>query len=324
MDVVERLTVDEASEPTLLALTHVHRYELAAQLCAGKRVLDLCCGSGYGSRILARSAAAVVGVDNDEATIAAARERFGDVDGLEFDRADALDYLGRPLREHFDAVVLLEGLEHLADAPRALDRLRAQAEAGVVLVVSIPNSATFGERNRFHVTDFDYDSAMEAVEQLPSPTVLYQFHAEGSLIRGAEAEGVEGRQLLSERGDAEHANHFIVVVNADVAADGADGRMQLAVAPAFNSYMVELERANRELWRTNHRLSREYLGVADSAAAAQIAPAPPQAPRGVDTVARVGVQAGKGLAALILNILPYRLTMIVIGIRTRLKEDQPR
>ena len=33
---------------------------------------------------------------------------------LSFERADALEYLERPLAEDFDAIVLLEGLEHLA------------------------------------------------------------------------------------------------------------------------------------------------------------------------------------------------------------------
>ena len=53
MDVVERLTLEAAQADTMVACEHRHRYEFAAALCDGRRVLDLCCGSGYGSAILA-------------------------------------------------------------------------------------------------------------------------------------------------------------------------------------------------------------------------------------------------------------------------------
>ena len=46
-----------------IELEHVHRYLWAEQFSRGKRVLDIACGEGYGSEILARSAAHVIGVD---------------------------------------------------------------------------------------------------------------------------------------------------------------------------------------------------------------------------------------------------------------------
>src|SRR5687768_15184340 len=42
---------------------HWHRYLFAAGFVAGKAVLDVACGEGYGSDLLARTAARVVGVD---------------------------------------------------------------------------------------------------------------------------------------------------------------------------------------------------------------------------------------------------------------------
>lgn len=322
MDAVERLSLEQTSEPTLLALTHVHRYELAAGVCAGKRVLDLCCGSGYGSRILAGSAATVVGVDKDQATIDGARSAFADTPGLSFECGDAHEYLDRRLADRFDAIVLLEGLEHLPDPARALEQLQVHAAAGITLIVSLPNSRTFGEENPHHVTDYDFDSAMTAIERFANPTVLYQFHAEGSLIRSDEAGELDGRSSLEERGDPEHCNHFIVLVNADPGAGLASSRMQLAVAPAFNSYMLELERFNRQLWRTNQRLARERLGVADSAAATSLAPRPRTLPGALQAVGAAGSRLAKGIAAVILNVLPHGLTMIVLGIRARQKEDR--
>ena len=42
---------------------HMHRYHFAASYCAGKRVLDLASGEGYGSAILGKAASEVIGVD---------------------------------------------------------------------------------------------------------------------------------------------------------------------------------------------------------------------------------------------------------------------
>jgi 2-polyprenyl-3-methyl-5-hydroxy-6-metoxy-1,4-benzoquinol methylase len=40
---------------------HLHRYAYATQFVQKKRVLDLACGEGYGSYLLARTAECVVG-----------------------------------------------------------------------------------------------------------------------------------------------------------------------------------------------------------------------------------------------------------------------
>ena len=42
-------------------LEHYHRYLVAAAATAGARVLDVACGEGYGSFLLAQSAASVTG-----------------------------------------------------------------------------------------------------------------------------------------------------------------------------------------------------------------------------------------------------------------------
>jgi ubiquinone/menaquinone biosynthesis C-methylase UbiE len=44
-------------------LEHLHRYAFACELAAGKTVLDIACGEGYGSVMLARVAKHVIGVD---------------------------------------------------------------------------------------------------------------------------------------------------------------------------------------------------------------------------------------------------------------------
>src|ERR1044071_10112905 len=55
---------------------HWHRYAAVAPVAAGKRVLDAACGEGYGSFLLAQSAAAVTGVDLSDDAITHAVQRY--------------------------------------------------------------------------------------------------------------------------------------------------------------------------------------------------------------------------------------------------------
>ena len=66
-----------------IELEHIHRYLWAKQFSHGKRVLDIACGEGYGSEVLARSAAQVIGVDlSKDAVVHASRKYLGQ--NLEF------------------------------------------------------------------------------------------------------------------------------------------------------------------------------------------------------------------------------------------------
>jgi SAM-dependent methyltransferase len=270
MGVQERLSLEAVSANTLIACEHVHRYRLAASLCQGLRVLDLGCGSGYGSAILRESAVAVTGVDNDVATVDMARVTVGAEHDVLFEAADAAEYLQRDLGESFDAIVCFESLEHLPDPEDALASLENHAREGLRLVLSVPNSRTLGEVNEFHVTDYGFDEAQEAFARFEEVTILYQFNAEGSLIRQEEPAETDGEFVLDEHGEPEYANHFIACVNLTDRLRETAGlaRLQLTVAPDFTRHMLALERANQELWRTNARLARQHLGVSDSAAAA--------------------------------------------------------
>jgi SAM-dependent methyltransferase len=272
MDVCERLSLEAASAETLMACEHRHRYELATRLCAGMRVLDLCCGSGYGSEMLAATASEVVGVDNDMTTIDLAQATVGRRAGVGFEAADAVEYVQRDLGSRFDAIVCFEGIEHLHDVDVVLAALREYAQAGMRIVSSIPNSKLFEEDNPFHVTEFGYEETRDAFAGFPSTTLLPQYLAEGSLICPEEATETDVTLSLDDRLEPESANHFIVCVNFDATQLTAAhrGQLQVNAAPAYNSYMRALERANDDLRRANSWLARDRLGKSGSAAASAL------------------------------------------------------
>lgn len=275
-DTQERLEPADIRAGGLLAATHVHRYELAARLCAGRRVLDLCCGTGYGARILARTAETVHGVDVAEDAVATARRELRDDerDRITFETADALVFLRSLPAPRFDAVVCFEGLEHVADMTALVDELGRLADEGTTLILSIPNSRGFDEDNEFHLTDFGFEEMREVADRLGRTIVLSQYLADASLVLPPDVSPeVELRGGLVEADSADAptevwANHWLILANVDVAQmREAHAGLALASTPQHNSHMRMLEIANAELRRTNARLARGWLGIHDAAAA---------------------------------------------------------
>jgi SAM-dependent methyltransferase len=274
LDVAERLPLEAATAHSLLTIEHIHRYDFAAALLRGRRVLDLGCGSGYGAKILRSTCVAVHGVDKDVSTIDLAAATIGFETDVTFEAADAHEVLRRSdLSQDFDAIVALETLEHLENPTEAVASLLQLAESGVKLIVSVPNSAALREDNPYHLTDYDHRLVRSTFEGFPNLVIGYQFLAEGSLIRTVGGDEFEARFVEPERGEPEFANHFLICVNTleelDAAADSAN--MHLEVAPVNNRYMLDLERANRELRIANARLARHHLGKSDSASATLLA-----------------------------------------------------
>ena len=240
-DEKERLEERDIDAGGLVAATHLHRYELAAALLGGDRVLDLCCGTGYGARALAANAASVVGVDVAPEAIAAAERAVGpEEEGrLRFEEADALAYLRGLGADAFDAVVCFEGIEHVPDPAAVVAELVRLAGAGTRVILSLPNSRGFDERNRFHVTDFGWEEAQQLIAGFDAPVVLEQYLAEGSLIVPAEGRPARAAaRIFSEeaRDRPAWASHWMVLVGfEDAAAGTAAARLGVAVAPHQNA-----------------------------------------------------------------------------------------
>jgi 2-polyprenyl-3-methyl-5-hydroxy-6-metoxy-1,4-benzoquinol methylase len=278
VDIRERLSFESASEHTLIACEHLHRYEFAAAICGGLRVLDLACGTGYGSAILADTAASVHGVDNDAATVELAATTVGTRANATFELADAIQVLRRDLAADFEAIVCFEGLEHLEAPGDAVAMLTEHAASGMRILLSVPNSKAFDEQNDFHVTDFDYGGAREVLAAIPDAVMLVQYLAEGSLISAeAEPAGLDARLVNIEQAEPEYANHFLLAANfaPSETLEVFRSRMQLNHAPVYNRYMRNLEGANsglrfrnNELGRKLHAKSYATAAKADSAAAA--------------------------------------------------------
>lgn len=102
----------------------------------GRRALDVGCGAGLLSEPLARLGAAVTGLDAAPENIAAARHHAAG-QGLVIDyRAGGIENLSG---EHFDLVVSMEVVEHVADPPAFIAALVGALADDGLLVLSTPN-----------------------------------------------------------------------------------------------------------------------------------------------------------------------------------------
>ncbi|MFM7404607.1 MAG: methyltransferase domain-containing protein, partial [Erythrobacter sp.] len=146
---------DPAEQRGRIVYEHLHRYALCREYVGGRRVLDLACGTGYGTAILGAAAAQVTGVDINPTAIREARKRYASKN-VKFVIGDCYDL---PFEEgSFDIVVANEMIEHVEDHKGLLDEVRRVLSPNGVLLVSTPNKPVYNRYkppNAFHVSEME-------------------------------------------------------------------------------------------------------------------------------------------------------------------------
>ncbi|HEY0516257.1 MAG TPA: class I SAM-dependent methyltransferase [Solirubrobacteraceae bacterium] len=147
-------TLPDVPEENYWYRRHLVVYEWISRRVAAKSVIDMACGEGYGSNVLARAARSVVGVDANPDAFEHARLRYT-APNLRFERA-----LVEQFGEHADAVVFLQTIEHLQDPGATLAHFRSILSDGGSAYVSTPNVLTLAPAgavrsdNPWHVHEY--------------------------------------------------------------------------------------------------------------------------------------------------------------------------
>jgi O-antigen biosynthesis protein len=141
-----------------IRLEHVHRYLLAQELCKGRRVLDIACGEGYGSDLLARVALDVIGVDIDTAVVRHAHATYSRPN-LTFVAGTCAAF---PLADRsVDVVVSFETLEHHDQHDAMMREIKRVLRPDGLLIISSPDRREYSDvpnyRNPFHVRELYRD-----------------------------------------------------------------------------------------------------------------------------------------------------------------------
>ena len=151
----ERLIIGdkECDEDSDIYQEHIERYKFAAEFVQG-RVLDIACGSGYGSKMLADRAEEVWGGDISEEAIKIAKEKYSG-ENVHFRLMDASEL---PFdNNYFDLVVSFETIEHLKDSEKFVAEIKRVLKPGGRLILSTPDKRVtkkLGVENKFHVKEF--------------------------------------------------------------------------------------------------------------------------------------------------------------------------
>jgi SAM-dependent methyltransferase len=171
-------TLPDVPEENYWFRRHLVVYEWIAARVGGCRVIDMACGEGYGSDVLARAASSVIGVDANPEAHEHARLRYTRAN-LRFERA-----LVESFSEPADAVVFLQTIEHLREPTSALAHFRSLLVDGGAVYVSTPNVLTLApagaERsdNPWHVHEYRAREFEELCTQTFSRVELFGvFHA---------------------------------------------------------------------------------------------------------------------------------------------------
>lgn len=144
------LEASEATGQETLRL-HLERYHFAARYLAAGTALDLACGVGYGSAILANAGPSrhVVAADLSAEALRHARAGYSHP-RISFLRGDG----GAWSRvSSFDSIVSLETLEHVANPKEFFDDLVSLLKPQGRLVASVPTTPSV-DANPHHRTDF--------------------------------------------------------------------------------------------------------------------------------------------------------------------------
>lgn len=152
----KQLNQDEKSHQDVLDI-HLERYEFASTQLRGTHILDIACGCGYGTALMAEAHPdkQFVGVDVDPIAVEYAREHY-QADNLRYECGNGMDFqrlLSGNRYQQFDTIISLETIEHVPEPQKMVTHLLTQLSKEGVMIASVPTTPTV-DGNPHHLHDF--------------------------------------------------------------------------------------------------------------------------------------------------------------------------
>src|SRR4030042_5414310 len=140
---------------SLLYQISFERYKFSGRFVKDKTVLDIACGSGYGSDYLAREAKYVFGADSAKEAIDFCKQEYSrkNIFFVQVERdGQTADFVNK-----FDVIVSFETIEHIQDYQNFLNNLKSYLRKGGTIIISTPNNfeKINPPENEYHVYEFD-------------------------------------------------------------------------------------------------------------------------------------------------------------------------
>ncbi|MCM3490990.1 class I SAM-dependent methyltransferase [Alkalihalophilus marmarensis] len=139
-DTGERIIPKEMQPTNGMLLEHIARYYFSTPYAKG-RVLDIACGTGYGSIMIAKSRkkeiSELIGVDIAEDTINYAKKNYYHPK-VSFRQGDALDEYLKDQIGSFDTILSFETIEHVPSDHLFVEKLSKLLNPAGTMIVSTP------------------------------------------------------------------------------------------------------------------------------------------------------------------------------------------
>lgn len=151
-----------------LQLEHKHRYLSVLPLVKEKVVLDIACGEGYGSNMLAKISAHVYAVDINPEVIKHASKVYADKKNLTFSMG-SVENIPLPA-ESVDVIVSFETIEHINEEKQKKFLVEAKRvlKQGGLMIISTPDKKNYTDRynqhNEFHVREMYKEEFVELLK----------------------------------------------------------------------------------------------------------------------------------------------------------------
>ncbi|MCC7497961.1 MAG: methyltransferase domain-containing protein [Bryobacterales bacterium] len=239
---------------------HLARYAFAARLASWKRVLEIACGTGYGTSYLAPETRSIIGLDLSHEATLYATSHFS-AENLRYLTASAA---ALPFPNHsFDLVIAYEVIEHLSDWNLLLTEAHRVLRPGGQLVLSTPNKDYYADSrkqsgpNPYHLHEFTYSEFRNALEAVfPHVSLFLQNHADGIVFHPITPSAAASIHLETSTADPATA-HFFLAVCANAPQTGAPAFVYLPTAAnVLRERELHIERLEGELALKDSWLSR--------------------------------------------------------------------
>jgi 2-polyprenyl-3-methyl-5-hydroxy-6-metoxy-1,4-benzoquinol methylase len=174
-------------------VNHFKVYKFAQQFCRDKKILDVGCGTGYGTAYLAETASSAIGIDLSRQAIRYGTKRYRHP-GVAFLRMNA-ESLGFA-DGSFDFVISTENFEHLRDQNACLREISRVLKDDGMLLLATPNRELFiGMHNPYHTHELDYEELVAKVTEFFGDCVISE-----NLLDPPTAEGRLQKQERIRKG----------------------------------------------------------------------------------------------------------------------------
>lgn len=161
MDFNERVIPDITSN--YLYQEALARYHFALNyINTNSEVLDLGCGTGYGTFLLSKYARSVIGVDGNSDAIAYSKKKYIRKNLL-FEQRNLDVVTVQPKK--FDIVCMFEVIEHLRNPNRILKYIKDSLPADGVFVMSTPNVNVFASYSKYHIHEYNRNELTNLLKQ---------------------------------------------------------------------------------------------------------------------------------------------------------------